>query len=61
METSDNKGYETRERVAAGVLCGLFLFLGLVMADIATNGRISSRFGGSPADEAERYTKEAVR
>jgi len=52
--------YTRRDRITAGII-GVFLVgVALVMADIAADGRLSRPFGGGPAAEAERYTREAV-
>lgn len=53
-------GYAPGERITAGFSALLLLFVGVILLDIASNGRLLSPFGGSPVDEAERITREAA-
>lgn len=52
--------YAPGDRISAGVCAVVLLAAGVLLIDIATNGRLLQCFGGSPAAEAERYTREAV-
>jgi hypothetical protein len=54
------QGYKPGDRITAGIIGAALFFVGALMIDIASNGRLSRRLGGSPADEAERITREAV-
>lgn len=61
MKDGDEQpGYAPGDRISAGIIGGALLFVAVLLLDIASNGRISARFGGSPVDEAERITREAV-
>lgn len=52
--------YAPGDRISAAV-CSVILFaVGVLLADIATNGRLLRHFTASPVDEAERITREAV-
>lgn len=55
------RGYSAQDRIAGAVLCGVFVVLAVIMADIACNGAMAARFSGSPAGEAERYAREAAK
>jgi hypothetical protein len=52
--------YTARDRITAGAIAVFLAGIALLMADIAADGRLSRRLGGSPASEAERITKEAA-
>lgn len=52
--------YAPADRISAAV-CSVILFaVGVLLADITTNGRLLRRFTRSVIDEAEQYTREAV-
>lgn len=57
---TEQAGYAPGDRISAGIIGAMLMFVGVILLDIASNGRISARFGGSPVDEAERITREAV-
>jgi len=52
--------YTRRDRITAAVIGLALLGAALLMADIASDGRLSRPLGTGPAAEAERYTREAV-
>jgi hypothetical protein len=51
--------YTRRDRITAALIGLAMIGAAILMADIATDGRLSRPFGGAAA-EAERYTREAV-
>lgn len=60
QEPAAPQGYAPGDRITAGIIGAALIFTAVLMTDIASNGKLLSRFGGSPVDEAERITREAV-
>ncbi len=60
QEPPTTPDYAPGDRISAAVCSVILLAVGVLLADIAANGRVLRRFTASPVDEAERITREAV-